>query len=199
MLKLNLIKRRLDMNRIYIVEFLEKKKKRMISFFTGLKYYHTGMIIEHANKKEYKTYYFCDLSIKKNESDYAVKEITFYKFCNEYKNIVDIFLIPKYFTNLHCEDMLNWWQDRKEKKYSIQKLVSMANTKWILKFSRWYYRMKGEPYSLKIDKPGDVCSVAVDMCLKEAGNYDLFPEFSERIVPPGLFAKRLKENKINKD
>lgn len=184
------------MNRVYIVEFLEKKSKRLVSLFTGLKYYHTGMIIDVKSYSNIVNSYYCDLSPRKNEPDYLMIPINKHEFIKREKGKANIFIIPKYFTNQMSFEMLDWWRERANKNYSYKKLLNMTNTKWLLRFSRWYYRMKGKPYKPIMDKKGDVCSIAVDMCCKEAGAYDLFPELSERVVPPGLFAKKLKENEV---
>lgn len=181
-----------DMTKVYIIEHKSGSGLgKIITFFTGKKYSHTTMFIDGIH---------CDLALRKNGKDYLMtKYDNIFLLKNEYGNKIDIFQIPHIFDIVEIQKMLNWWKNRELKSYGILKLSSMIFSKWIVSFSRWYYRQIGKPYKIKmIDvKSQDVCSIAVDECLKKGG-YDIFPELSERIVYPGLFAEKLKKYKFTK-
>ncbi len=103
--------------------------------------------------------------------------------------------MPYKFTRKGFDVGIKWWKDRQDKKYGYVKISMFL---WLAKmrpFFRRYYRKTGKPYQLKMDTKSDVCSVAVDTCLKKMG-YDIFPEYSERVTYPGLFAKKLKDYKV---
>jgi hypothetical protein len=109
----------------------------------------------------------------------------------------EAYIIPKDFTQKQINNGFAWWQYREDSKkwYGYTKLLSFLVTAPLRPFYRWYYKKKGRPFQSKISgKKTDVCSVAVDKCLKAMG-YDCFPEYIERITYPGLFAKKFKRYK----
>ena len=184
---------------IYIVEWkASKKKHNIITRITKQPYNHTGMIIE-GNEGNF----YCDLSPRTIlKSDYICREIhsikEFHEIKREEEQEVDIFRVPNFFTPQQYIKMRQWWVEKMERgeQYSWKELTKMARVPRLMPFYRWYYRTKGKPYKPHWDGPGDVCSTAVVNCIKKQGGFDLFPEYSECVIYPGLCALRLKENKL---
>lgn len=179
------------MNRVWIVEY----PGSMFQKFTGKKYAHSAMLVEREKKD---LVYKCELTLDKAGDDYKIIKIN-REIIDIYMDLVkekaELYLVPKKFTDNKIEKIINFWENNKKNNYSIGKLLQMTNTKWVLKKAKKYYKKTG-----KIWQPGwimkkNVCSVAVDLALKKGG-YDVYPQYSEYILPPGSFAKKLKKYRV---
>jgi hypothetical protein len=182
------------MNLVYILEFKADTSpiSKIIRAITGEPYSHTEMMINE---------YQCALQpLEKlpGENDYHVR-----KFKNVHELLrkdkrIDAFGVPHKFSNEDVARMLKFWTDRAgmNKEYGYEKLVALPFVKIGIRMMRRYYRRTGKPYPLKCGFwKADVCSTAVDHCLK-IGWCDLFPELSERVPYPGLFARKLADYKV---
>jgi hypothetical protein len=182
------------MDLIYILEHKGSTSpiSKLLKVFTNEKYSHTAMMIADM---------FCELSPidkREGENDYHVR-----KYKNVYEVLrempeYDAFGVPHKFSTKDIREMLNFWTTRAASamEYGYEKLAFLPWARIGVKMMRRYYRRTGRPYKMKMGmwKP-DVCSTAVDKCLK-VGGYDIFPELSERVVYPGLYAKKLKDYKV---
>ena len=168
-------------NLVFAVEFkATKKKHKAITKYTGYDHYHTGMVIP-VNKK----LYFCDLSMRGGVEDYKVQEIS---SLLEIEGTFDLVIFGEtdevlpysaespVFTDEQCNEMLQWWIDRRDHKYGTAKLLGQKNTKWMLKFSKWYYSRNKKVYQPIVDYQGDTCTIATDQCFKKKGKFDAFPK-----------------------
>ena len=188
------------MKKVLVAEFKSFKFnpfQKVTAFFTGRKYYHSGMVIVDDDNV-----WFADLAMGRgDDGDYQIidTKTTLENFINkEGPKGVDFFEVPKKFTDKQIEKMIKWWTRRHDlkKKYGLNKLTTFPLLAKMQPFYYWYYRQNKRPYIPKADIPNqDVCSVAVDQCLKLCG-FDVFPELSERVVYPGMFAERLKKYKV---
>jgi hypothetical protein len=118
---------------------------------------------------------------------------------NPEKDRTHAFRVPFDFTEKQIRKGLKWWKKKEDSKkwYGYTKLLTFLWLVPMRPFMKKYYEKKGRPYTPKINfKKSEVCSVAVDRCLKHMG-YDMFPEFDERVTWPGLFAEKLKKHKVN--
>lgn len=187
--------------KVYIIEYIAKGfLRKFIRFVTNKKYIHTSMFIDS---------YHCDLSpgiIEKKLSkfDYRVEYISnsltgLVKDLVERNKTVDIFEVPHNFTITELKNMISWWKSRNNsnKKYGFRKLFVILFNVIYFRILKYFSRWNKKPYKLFWDVINeDVCSIAVDECLREAGNYDILPEYNERLTYPGLFAEKLKKYKV---
>lgn len=171
---------------VFILEFKNDSWiSKIIKVVTGHPYSHTGMYISD-------TFYELDgmgVNYKKSKKKLATIQ----------KNpLVDVFAVDKKFTKKQLEKMHLWWKKKIDlkKEYGYEKLISMIFFIPLKPFFKWYYRKTRKPFKISFLKKSDVCSIAVDKCLKEGG-YDIFPEYGESYSAyPGLFAQLLKNNLI---
>jgi hypothetical protein len=172
----------------YVIEF--KKTRNILSqittFITKQNYSHTGMFFD-------KHYYELDAwDSYKNEPDYQIKlykGIKDYLAVNPDKKVTEAFELPHDFKYDDIEKGHKWWISRKDKKYGFGRLFSFL---WIVPLRPFFMRryiVTGKSFKPFLELKGDVCSIAVDKCLKEMG-FDAFPEFNERVTYPGLFASK---------
>lgn len=184
--------------KIYILEYKKKGIGRIISFFTRMKYSHTEILIQIG---EPSLFLLCGLSYRPKKPDYKIKRLIIpdiIKYSMGIKNKIDVFKIPVRFSIDQITKAVSYWRRcKKDKKvYGFAKLILFPINLLFMPFYRYYYKLKKIPYSPEIDIPNqEVCSTIVDMSIKKAG-YDVFPELSERLAYPGLFAKKLKEYKV---
>ncbi len=164
-------------------------KGSIFSFFTGQKYTHTEMVIVQKN------YGLTD----KGYHAEPIKSLKQWLGQPGHEK-VEAFNVPVNFAPKQIKAGKAWWKARiKEGKgYGFFKLATMALTSPLVGLYRSIFRRTGKPHKpfLDIFDQQDVCSVAVDQCLKAMG-YDCFPELSERVIPPGYFAKKFKRYKFN--
>jgi hypothetical protein len=179
------------------VEFLRDNSliSAIISAISGQKYTHSGMFMNN---------YFFELdavNAYKDEPDYHCKKypnLISFQVGNPEAYRTELYEVPFDFTEAQIKKGFKWWQKREKcgKIYGYGKLLSFLIYIPFRPVMRWWYRKKGKPYKPHFSsKKTDVCSVAVDKCLKHMG-YDIFPEFVEHVSFPGLFARKLKKYKI---
>jgi len=178
-------KRKSKVKKVYVIEYLvDDIVGKIEKLFTGKKYSHTEMFIG-------KTQY--GLRWRKG-SDYRKtkwRDIENFLVSNHENHRTVVFEVPHKFTTKQIEKMEKWW----EKKISIDAKygwVTLLTFLWrapLRELLRLYYEYTNKPFPINLQKGKDVCSVAVDKCLK-VGGYDVFEEYDEHVTYPGLFADK---------
>ena len=186
--------------KIYVIEYKkdDSLRSKLISFFTGSKYTHTAMYMQVTKDVGYH------LELSPSRDGNIFKQILTDYHTKKYKNLktfyskspdpIDVFEVPFTFKNANASKVLKWWKKHEGKTYGYGRLILGAVAFPLFKFMECYVKLFKKPFpqGLIFDKGKNVCSTAVDECLKTTLNYDIFPEYPERVAYPGLFAKKLK-------
>lgn len=180
--------------KVYIIEFLADNSiiSQTITSVTKRPYSHSGMFIDH---------YFCELDPKDKGAHYhMISYPTIKKFLknNPDAERTHAFKIPHDFSTNDVAQGLKWWHEHQKKNaiYGFSKLFTFLWTIKLHKFYYWYYQKYGTPYRPIISYSSHVCSVACDVCVKTSMNFDIFPELDERIIYPGMYAKKYYNYKV---
>ena len=104
---------------------------------------------------------------------------------------IEVYEIPYNFSPAASAVMDLFWKKRQAKKYGFGSLLGFLFRAPARPLFRFYYRKAGRPFPDWTQLDGEVCSEAVDKCLK-AGGFDAFPEYGEHTTYPGLFASKFK-------
>ena len=171
---------------VFILEYKNNSWiSNIIKKITGTPYSHTAMYIED-------TFY----ELNGMGVNYRKEESTIDRYIAADK--IDVFAIDYIFNKKQIKKMKSWWDKNIElkKEYGYETLLLMLVRVPMRQLMRWYFVKRRKPFPIKLFRNEDVCSAAVDKCLKEGG-CDIFPEFQEAGTSyPGLYASKLKNNKI---
>jgi hypothetical protein len=174
------------MAKVYIAEFkAEGVMGAICDAITHTGYCHSAMVIEGCTGD----LWFCELDGFRRPAYYRKKIKSLNDLLKSDKRI-ELFEIPKDFIMSESKAMLQWWDSKEKWNYGWLKLASFIFIAPVIKFMKWHYKITGKvfkPILGNVIKKELVCSVAVDKCLKEAGDYDSFPSLDEDCIFPGLW------------